>query len=68
KSIIINNKYSCERIVKLGDPGNKIIDLAEKLDVDLIVMGSKGLGQTEEEIGSVAKKVLKSSTKPIIFL
>lgn len=68
KSIIMDNRYSCERIVKLGDPGNKIIDLAEKLDVDLIVMGSKGLGQTEQEIGSVAKKVLKSSTKPIIFM
>ncbi|MFB5599527.1 MAG: sodium/solute symporter [Nitrososphaeraceae archaeon] len=68
KSIVINNKYNCERIVKLGDPGNKIIDLAEKLDVDLIVMGSKGLGQTEQEIGSVAKKVLKSTTKPVIFL
>jgi len=68
KSIIIDNRYRCERIVKLGDPGNKILDLAEKLDVDLIVMGSKGLGQTEQEIGSVAKKVLKSTTKPIIFL
>ncbi|HEX7818460.1 MAG TPA: universal stress protein, partial [Nitrososphaeraceae archaeon] len=68
KSIIVRERYNCERIVKLGDPGNKIVDLAEKLDVDLIVMGSKGLGLTEQEIGSVAKKVLRLTRKPVIFL
>lgn len=68
KSIVVKDRYNCERIVKLGDPGNKIVDLAEKLDVDLIVMGSKGLGLTEQEIGSVAKKVLRLTKKPVIFL
>ena len=68
KSIVVKDRYNCERIVKLGDPGNKIVDLAEKLDVDLIVMGSKGLGLTEQEIGSVAKKVLRLTRKPVIFL
>jgi len=68
KSIVVKDRYNCERIVKLGDPGNKIVDLAAKLDVDLIVMGSKGLGLTEQEIGSVAKKVLRLTRKPVIFL
>lgn len=68
KSIVVKDRYNCERIVKLGDPGNKIVDLAEKLDVDLIVLGSKGLGLTEQEIGSVAKKVLRLTRKPVIFL
>ena len=68
KSIVVKDRYNCERIVKLGDPGNKIVDLAAKLDVDLIVMGSKGLGLTEQEIGSVAKKVLRLTRKPVICL
>jgi len=68
KSIVVKDRYNCERIVKLGDPANKIVDLAEKIDVDLIVMGSKGLGLTEQEIGSVAKKILRLTRKPVIFL
>ena len=38
------------------------------IELDLIVMGSKGLGLTEQEIGSVAKKVLRLTRKPVIFL
>ncbi|HYY66738.1 MAG TPA: universal stress protein [Nitrososphaeraceae archaeon] len=32
-------KEIIKRIVKEGDPSSKIVELAEKLDVDLIVMG-----------------------------
>lgn len=52
KSIIIrdtNSQY--ERIVKHGEPGTKIAEIAQRLNVEMIVMGSKGLGNTEKEIG-----------------
>jgi nucleotide-binding universal stress UspA family protein len=32
-------KEIIKRIVKEGDPSSKIVELAEKLDVDLIMMG-----------------------------
>jgi Na+/proline symporter len=38
------------------------------IELDLIVMGSKGLVLTEQEIGSVARKGLRLTRKPVIFL
>ena len=32
-----------ERMVKLGDPATKIVEMAEKLNVDRLVMGGKDL-------------------------
>ncbi len=31
-----------ERIVKPGDPATKIVEMSEKLKVDMIVMGATG--------------------------
>ena len=68
KSITIKKEIPVERIVKLGDPGNKIIELSEKLNADVIIMGNKGLGHSSDDLGKVAKKVLKLSSKPVIFV
>jgi urea-proton symporter len=69
KSIIIRDKTSqYERIVKHGDPGTKIAEIAQKLNVEMIVMGSKGLGNTEKDIGRVSAKVLRLALKPVILL
>jgi urea-proton symporter len=32
-----------ERIVKIGHPSSKIVELAEKLNIELIMMGSLGI-------------------------
>ncbi len=69
KSIIITEKKSVyERIVKHGDPGSKIADVAERLNVEMIVMGSKGLGNSKSEIGRVSGRVLKLTSKPVVLL
>jgi nucleotide-binding universal stress UspA family protein len=69
KSIIMTEKKSeCERIVKHGDPGTKIAEIAQRLDVEMIVMGCKGLGNTEAEIGHVSAKVLRLTSKPVVLL
>jgi hypothetical protein len=37
---ISTKKETIERIVKIGDPSSKIVELAEKLYIKLIMMGS----------------------------
>ena len=55
--------------VAIGHPVIKILDEANRLDVDLIVMGSHGKGALEHAfLGSVAEKVLKKSTRPVFVI
>ena len=55
--------------VKIGHPVIKILETANLLDVDLIVMGSHGKGVIEHAfLGSVAEKVLKKSTRPVFVI
>ena len=42
----------------VGDPAFQITDYAEKNDVDLIVIGHRGLGTRGEMLGSMARKLL----------
>lgn len=56
-------------IVVSGHPVIKILEEANRLDVDLIVMGSHGKGPLEHAfLGSVAEKVLKKSTRPVFVV
>jgi hypothetical protein len=45
-----------ERIVKIGDPATKIAEIARKLEIDIIFVGIKGLGNTTSDNGHVTKK------------
>jgi SSS family transporter len=56
-----------ERLVKLGDPATKIVEMAEKLNADIIIMGATGLSNIEE-MGHVSKKVLKMTSIPVVFM
>ena len=56
------------RIVKLGNPSIKITEMADKLGVDLIAMGRRGLGESKEDLGHVTSNVLKLTSKPVILL
>lgn len=69
KSVIMTKKMDdYERVVKLGDPATKIAEVAEKLEIDMIIMGSKGLGNTKGDLGQVCSKVLKLTSKPVVVL
>lgn len=69
RSIVVPNQLSdYKRILKLGNPPTKIVEVADKLDVDLIIMGKKGLNNTDYELGHVSKQVLTITTKPIAFI
>ena len=55
--------------VSIGHPVVKILEVADKLNVDLIVMGTHGKGALEHAfLGSVAEKVLQKSTRPVFVV
>jgi urea-proton symporter len=56
-----------ERMVKLGNPATKIAEMAEKLKVNMIVMGATGLSNGKE-IGHVSSEVLKLTSIPVMFM
>ena len=56
-----------KRIVKLGDPAEQITELADKLKVDMIIMGKKGIGKSASDLGQVTQKVLKNTSKPVVL-
>jgi nucleotide-binding universal stress UspA family protein len=52
-----------------GHPAEKILDFAEKQDVDMIVVGS--LGKTDVErflLGSVSEKVVRNAKVPVLIV
>ena len=52
-----------------GDPAERILDLARSRDVDLIVIGSRGLGAVASVIlGSVSKRVLHDADRPVLVV
>jgi len=69
RSVALTSRNSdCERIVKLGDPAIKIAEMADKLEVDIIIMGTRGLGRTDESVGHVTGKVLHLTSRPVVLI
>lgn len=56
-------------LARWGQPADAVVSVAEKADVDLIVMGSHGHGSLANLVlGSVANKVLASSKVPVLLV
>jgi nucleotide-binding universal stress UspA family protein len=69
RSVALSSRNSdCERIVKLGDPAIKIAEMADKLEVDIIIMGTKGLGRTDANVGHLTGKVLRLTSRPTMLI
>ncbi len=69
KMILEREGIVYELITEAGDPAEKIVETAEKLNVELIVMGHRGLsGFKRLLIGSVCEKVLRHSTRPVLVV
>lgn len=52
-----------------GDAAEEILRLASARDVDLIVLGSRGLGTVRSAIlGSVSKRVLHEADRPVLVV
>lgn len=55
--------------VKEGFPAEEVLQTAEELDCDIIVMGTHGKGIIENTfLGSTSKRVLRRARKPIFII
>ena len=55
--------------VSYGDENKRIVDIAEKKDFDLIVIGSRGRSSAKEVfLGSTSNYVLHKSKKPVLIV
>ena len=58
-----------ETRVELGDPAEKILAFVKQENIDLIIMGSHGRSGLDRMIfGSVANKVVKSASCPVLTI
>jgi nucleotide-binding universal stress UspA family protein len=58
-----------EGVLREGRPSSTIVEMADKEGVDLIVMGSRGLGGIMGWVlGSTSRRVVDSCTKPILVV
>lgn len=63
------HEFSITGMVEEGDPAARIIDAASRLNVDLIVLGSRGTSELGQYlIGSVANKVVQYAYKPVMVV
>lgn len=61
--------FTIKGMVREGDPAAVIIDVANELKVDLIVLGGKGSSELGNyPIGSVANKVVQYAAKPVMIV
>jgi len=57
-----------EKEVAQGDPAHTIVDIAERFECDLIVMGARGQsGLRRSLMGSVSNEVLHASPVPVVI-
>jgi urea-proton symporter len=69
RSVVVSKKKgNYERIVKLGDPASKIVEMAEKLEVDMIVIGRTGICNAKPQVGHVSMTVLKMTSLPVVLV
>lgn len=69
KSSFFHKKTEVHHHIRLQHPHQGILKYADKIDADLIVMGSKGHSNFEEIlIGSNTEKVVRTSKVPVIVV
>jgi nucleotide-binding universal stress UspA family protein len=57
------------RLVRDGNPVSVLLDVAEEVGADLIVVGSRGLGGYPELLlGSTSTQVAQHSTRPVLIV
>ena len=55
--------------VTYGDDGKRIVEVADKQNFDLIVIGSRGMGAAKEIfLGSTSNYVIHKSKKPVLVV
>jgi nucleotide-binding universal stress UspA family protein len=69
KALFVQQGIEAEVIEREGIPSFTICDVADEIDASLIVMGSRGLGLTEDKASeSVANRVINLSPCPVLVV
>ncbi|HEY4544191.1 MAG TPA: universal stress protein [Tissierellaceae bacterium] len=69
KDLFSDTDIEVQTLLEHGDPGKVIIDISEKENVDLIIMGSRGLNPLSRMmLGSVSNKVLNNSKTSVLIV
>ena len=55
-------------VISVSPPAADILGYAEKVNADLIVMGSRGLGAIRGVLGSVSYAVLREAPMPVLVI
>lgn len=64
-----DSNVAYETKILYGEPGPVIVDYANKNNVDVVVIGSRGLnGLQEFVLGSVSHKVAKRANSPVLIV
>ena len=64
-----NYHVSVEKVILEGEPYKEIVDLAQRSDVDLIVMGHVGRhGPRRILVGSVTERVIEFANCPVLVV
>lgn len=69
EKVLRKNKIPYKATYKVGDVAKEICSYAEKNDIELIVMGSHGLGSIKNLVmGSITTKVLALTDIPVLIV
>ena len=55
-------------ILKIGNPTDEIVNAAEELNADIIVMASSRISSLINVLGSTSRKVMDSTKRPILIV
>lgn len=69
KSLFLQQGIQAETIEREGKPAFTICDVADEINADLIIMGCRGLGLTDEGVAdSVTNRVINLSPCPVLIV
>jgi nucleotide-binding universal stress UspA family protein len=65
---VVRSGIKVEGVILKGDVAEKIIEYSDDNNIDLIIMGAKGITNSEKyKLGSVAEKVARYSSKSVLI-
>jgi nucleotide-binding universal stress UspA family protein len=66
---VLKQKVSCSKMVREGEPAKEIVDYAQKIQAEMIVMATHAPSKINQVwLGSIAEEVLRRSHKPVMMI
>lgn len=71
KELLKDLSVNVETVLLYGDPADQIADYLDENDVEMVIMGSQGVGISRLRqvfIGSVTSKIVRHSKQPVLVV